>query len=342
MALLARSLCGLSCFCPSACVVAADEYDPGLRPRAAGRLRRRGGSLSGRAYRRSPRMYRRCSAWSECCCPSTGAPTFCRRPAPRLRPRRRARPSTASPSEPGPPPISRTACAASPSGGPGSRRPKKPRTASGALPSLQRQNRSAARSRVPARPRAPGPARCHGGGDGPAVSGGSGLPQRASRVAPGGAPAAGLSRHRRLDTGAGSGGGRPELLRLLGRDSDLTARRIRSRPRGPAGATRLGGLPGSNGGPAGRSGPGDNGASRLSGSAPRRCGAREPRRTEGMVLEAIARAIARGRRPRASRLEAAQAYTAAGDRAAARRMLAGLADDSGGARVGRVRRGDSR
>jgi hypothetical protein len=50
------------------------------------------------------------------------------------------------------------------------------------------------------------------------------------------------------------------------------------------------------------------------------------RRTEGMVLEAIA---ARSPEVQASRvrLEAAQAYTAAGDRAAARRMLGGLADD---------------
>ena len=50
------------------------------------------------------------------------------------------------------------------------------------------------------------------------------------------------------------------------------------------------------------------------------------RRTEGMVLEAIA---ARSPEVQASRLrlEAAQAYTAAGDRAAARRMLGGLASD---------------
>ncbi len=117
---------------------------------------------------------------------------------------------------------------------------------------------------------------------------------------------------------------RPELLRLLSRDTDLTARRmeadLRARWGDPQGGFRVltTVLP----------------ADRVQGIAVlrgfldqlRTMRSQGARRTEGMVLEAIA---ARSPELQASRarLEAAQAYTAAGDRAAARRMLGGLADD---------------
>ncbi|MEO8090664.1 MAG: tetratricopeptide repeat protein [Gemmatimonadales bacterium] len=118
----------------------------------------------------------------------------------------------------------------------------------------------------------------------------------------------------------------PELLRLLSRDTDLTARRIeadlRSRWGDPQGGFRVltAVLP----------------ADRIQGIAVlrgfldqlRTMRSQGARRTEGMVLEAIA---ARSPELQASRvrLEAAQAYTAAGDQAAARRMLGDLADDRG-------------
>jgi hypothetical protein len=116
----------------------------------------------------------------------------------------------------------------------------------------------------------------------------------------------------------------PELLRLLSRDADLTASRIeadlRARWGDPQGGFRVltGIMP----------------ADRIQAIAVlrgyldqlRTMRSQGARRTEGMVLEAIA---ARSPEVQASRarLEAAQAYTAAGDRAAARRMLGGLADD---------------
>lgn len=117
---------------------------------------------------------------------------------------------------------------------------------------------------------------------------------------------------------------RSDLLRLLGKENDLISRRVeadlRARWGDPLGGYRV-----------------------LSSVLPtdrvqaiavlrglldqlRTLRSQEARRTEGMVLEAIA---ARSADVQASgvRLEAARAYTAAGDRAAARRMLGGLADD---------------
>ena len=117
---------------------------------------------------------------------------------------------------------------------------------------------------------------------------------------------------------------RPDLLRLLGRESDLVSRRVqadlRARWGDPPGGFRvlMAVLP----------------TDRVEGIAVlrgfldqlRTLRSQGARRTEGMVLEAIA---ARSPEAQASqaRLEAARAYTAAGDRAAARRMLGGLADD---------------
>ena len=117
---------------------------------------------------------------------------------------------------------------------------------------------------------------------------------------------------------------RPTLLRLLGRESDLVARRVeadlRARWGDPLGGFRvlMTVLP----------------TDRIQGVAAlrgfldqlRTLRSQAARRTEGMVLEAIA---ARSPEVQASRarLQAAQAYTAGGDRAAARRMLGGLADD---------------
>lgn len=117
---------------------------------------------------------------------------------------------------------------------------------------------------------------------------------------------------------------RPNLLRLLGRELDVVSRRIeaelRARWGDPLGGFRVltSVMP----------------ADRIQAIAVlrglldqlRTLRSQGARRTEGMVLEAIA---ARSPEVQASRvrLEAAQAYTAAGDRAAARRMLGGLADD---------------
>jgi len=119
-------------------------------------------------------------------------------------------------------------------------------------------------------------------------------------------------------------GARPGLLRLLSRESDLVSRRIeadlRARWGDPLGGFRVltAVLP----------------PDRVQAIAVlrglldqlRTLRSQGARRTEGMVLEAIA---ARSPEVQASRvrLQAAQAYTAAGDRAAARRMLGGLADD---------------
>ena len=117
---------------------------------------------------------------------------------------------------------------------------------------------------------------------------------------------------------------RPELVRLLGRDTDLTARRIeadlRARWGDPLGGFRVltAAMP----------------ADRVQAIAVlrgfldqlRTMRSQGARRTEGMVLEAIAARSPAAQASRA-RLEAAQAYTAAGDRASARRMLGGLADD---------------
>jgi tetratricopeptide (TPR) repeat protein len=117
---------------------------------------------------------------------------------------------------------------------------------------------------------------------------------------------------------------RPGLLRLLGRESDLISRRVeadlRARWGDPLGSFRVLStvLP----------------VDRIQAITVLRglldqlqsLRSQRARRTEGMVLEAIA---ARSPEVQASRvrLEAARAYTAAGDRAAARRMLGGLADD---------------
>lgn len=117
---------------------------------------------------------------------------------------------------------------------------------------------------------------------------------------------------------------RPDLVRLLGRESDLVSHRIeadlRARWGDPLGAFQVlaGVLP----------------ADRIQAVAVlrglldqlRTLRSQPAKRTEGMVLEAIAARSPEGQASRV-RLEAAQAYTAAGDRAAARRMLGGLADD---------------
>jgi tetratricopeptide (TPR) repeat protein len=117
---------------------------------------------------------------------------------------------------------------------------------------------------------------------------------------------------------------RSDLLRLVGRESDLVSRRIeadlRARWGDPQGGFRVlaAALP----------------ADRVQAIAVlrglldqlRTLRSQAARQTEGMVLEAIA---VRSPEVQASRLrlQAAQAYTAGGDRAAARRMLGGLADD---------------
>ncbi|MBA3760093.1 MAG: hypothetical protein H0X07_06125 [Gemmatimonadales bacterium] len=117
---------------------------------------------------------------------------------------------------------------------------------------------------------------------------------------------------------------RPELLRLLRRESDIVARRIEAELRARWGDP-LGGF-----GVLTTVLPADRvqAIAVLRGLLDQLRTLRTPgaRRTEGMVLEAIA---ARSPEVQASRtrLEAAQAYTAAGDRAAARRMLGGLADN---------------
>ena len=117
---------------------------------------------------------------------------------------------------------------------------------------------------------------------------------------------------------------RPALLRLLGRESDLVARRVeadlRARWGDPLSGFRvlMAVLPTDR----------TQGVATLRGFLDqlRILRSQAARRTEGMVLEAIA---ARSPEVQASRarLQAAQAYTAGGDRAAARRMLGGLADD---------------
>jgi len=117
---------------------------------------------------------------------------------------------------------------------------------------------------------------------------------------------------------------RPDLLRLLAREPDLVSRRVeadlRTRWGDPQGGFRVltAVLP----------------ADRIQAIAVlrglldqvRTLRSQAARRTEGMLLEAIAARPPEAQASRA-RLEAAQAYTAAGDRAAARRMLGSLADD---------------
>jgi hypothetical protein len=117
---------------------------------------------------------------------------------------------------------------------------------------------------------------------------------------------------------------RPELLGLLHRESDIVARRIEAELRarwgdpvgGFAALTTI--LPTDR----------VQAIALLRGLLDGLRTLRTPgaKRTEGMVLEAIADRSPEGQASHA-RLEAAQAYTAAGDRAAARRMLGGLADD---------------
>ena len=117
---------------------------------------------------------------------------------------------------------------------------------------------------------------------------------------------------------------RPALLRLLGRESDLVARRVeadlRARWGDPLSGFRvlMAVLPTDR----------TQGVATLRGFLDqlRTLRSQAARQTEGRVLEAIA---ARSPEVQASRarLQAAQAYTAGGDRAAARRMLGGLADD---------------
>lgn len=117
---------------------------------------------------------------------------------------------------------------------------------------------------------------------------------------------------------------RPDLLRALGRESDLTASRmeadLRARWGDSAGALRviMAALPADRA----------QAFSLLRGllDQVRPDQSRGARQTQGRILEALA-----DRSPpiQASRLrlEAAQAYSAAGDRDAARRMLGGIADD---------------
>jgi hypothetical protein len=117
---------------------------------------------------------------------------------------------------------------------------------------------------------------------------------------------------------------RPTLLRLLSRESDLVARRVeadlRARWGDPLGGFRvlMAVLPTDR----------TQGVAALQGFLDqlRTLRSQPARRTEGMVLEAIAARSPEAQASRA-RLQAAQAYTAGGDRAAARRMLGGLADD---------------
>jgi hypothetical protein len=117
---------------------------------------------------------------------------------------------------------------------------------------------------------------------------------------------------------------RPDLLRRLGRESDLVSRlveaHLRARWGDPLGGFRVltAALP----------------ADRIQAIATlrglldqvRTLRSQAARRTEGMLLEAIA-TRSPGVEASRVRLEAARAYTAAGDRPAARRMLGGLADD---------------
>ena len=117
---------------------------------------------------------------------------------------------------------------------------------------------------------------------------------------------------------------RPELLRLLDRESDLVSTRLeaelRARWGDPVGASRVltAALPTDRA----------QAIAALRGLLDQLRTLRTPaaRQAQGQMLEALA-----SRSPEAQgsrlRLEAGQAYSAAGDRAAARRMLAGLADD---------------
>ena len=149
-------------------------------------------------------------------------------------------------------------------------------------------------------------------------------PAGASRVAPGGAPAARLPGHGGVDSRPGTGAGPARSASPPRRRSPTSPRGGSKRSSGHAGATHSA-VSGAGRSPADGPDPGHRRTARLCSISFARCGVRSPA-DPGQVLEAIA---ARSPEAQASRLrlEAAQAYTAAGDRAAARRMLAGLADD---------------
>lgn len=117
---------------------------------------------------------------------------------------------------------------------------------------------------------------------------------------------------------------RPDLLRLLSRESDFTSSRIeaelRARWGDPLGAFRTlsAALPADR--------PQAIGALRGLLDQIRTLRTPEAKQAQGRLLEALAERSPDAQASRL-RLEAGQAYSAAGDREAARRMLAGLADD---------------
>jgi hypothetical protein len=117
---------------------------------------------------------------------------------------------------------------------------------------------------------------------------------------------------------------RPELLRLMGTDSDLTSRRLeaelRTRWGDPLGGYRAltSALP-------------DDRVQAIAAlrtllDQVRTLRTTDGKQAQGQILEAIA-SRSPGAQSSRLRLEAAQAYSAAGDRAGARRMLTGLAGD---------------
>lgn len=118
---------------------------------------------------------------------------------------------------------------------------------------------------------------------------------------------------------------RPELLRSLDRENDLTARRLKAELQIRWGDPLSGIRTLEPALPADRS----KAIEALRGLLDqlRSQRSREAMLAQGRILEAIAARMPDPQGPRL-RLEAAQAYSAAGDRDAARRMLAGLADDS--------------
>ena len=253
-------------------------------------------------------------------------PTFCRRCAPRSppsRPRQRAAPCTAWRCEPGRPPISRTACARSPSGGPRQRQATRRRTASGARPRSASETAPAPgeaylRGRERLRP-----ARRAGGGDGPAGDRRRRLPQRAARVAAGdparprvprdrgrhAGPGARLEHVRRFcPTSAGERDFRPDGSRRTSCPLGRSARRHSSRlqdglpPIGPRRWRRCGGCVDQL-----RTSPAETGArrrARRSSSLP--SGAREQDRAR-IRLDARPR-IHRGRRARGRAPNAGRAW----------------------------------
>lgn len=117
---------------------------------------------------------------------------------------------------------------------------------------------------------------------------------------------------------------RPDLLRLLNRESDLASSRLeaelRARWGDPLGAHRtlIAALPMNR----------VQAIAALQGLLDQLKTLRAPaaRQAQGRVLEALAERSLEAQAPRL-RLEAGQAYSAAGDREAARRMLSGLTDD---------------